>query len=151
MDSFASSPISISQPPSPLVSSLQMPGLDGWTTLTLKDQKSSVQLMSGRGSGISGSDTNSEIWYFVSPQDRYEKILFVTVSQLQLLIGCNRFSGDLSSSYNGKLSFTLVHAQTPLQATQLQAPDVMIEASCGFSLMMFQATQQVPFYLTHRQ
>mmetsp|Transcript_9722 Transcript_9722/g.32526 ORF Transcript_9722/g.32526 Transcript_9722/m.32526 type:complete len:2440 (+) Transcript_9722:200-7519(+) len=120
--SAGSYPLAVSQPPQPMVSSLQLPGLAGWSTLTLKNQKSSVQLVAGRGSGVSGSDTNDEIWYFVSPTDS--------------------FSGDLSAAYNGKLSFTLIHAQTPLTATPLQAPDVIIEASCGFSLMMFQATQQ---------
>jgi len=69
------------------------------------------------GKGIVGSDSNSESWYFMGPT--------------------NKFSGDLSSAYNGKLSFTLVHAETPNDEDMIRRPDVILEATCGHSMVLF--------------
>merc|ERR1719163_1034869 len=94
-----------------------MVGVEGWTTVKGNNNPSSVQLSADIGKGVVGSDTNGESWYFLAPGDK--------------------FSGDLSGAYNGRLALTLVHAETPSTGSVRREPDVILEASCGHSLMLY--------------
>mmetsp|Transcript_25689 Transcript_25689/g.52345 ORF Transcript_25689/g.52345 Transcript_25689/m.52345 type:complete len:2398 (+) Transcript_25689:333-7526(+) len=100
-----------------LVESATTVGLDGWSVVTAVNNPSSVMPAADIGRGIVGSDSNSESWYFMGPT--------------------NKFAGDLSAAYNGRLSFTLVHAETPYDEDMIRNPDVILEATCGHSLQLF--------------
>eukprot|EP00293_Proteomonas_sulcata_P015206 CAMPEP_0184303574 /NCGR_PEP_ID=MMETSP1049-20130417/13299_1 /TAXON_ID=77928 /ORGANISM="Proteomonas sulcata, Strain CCMP704" /LENGTH=287 /DNA_ID=CAMNT_0026615163 /DNA_START=41 /DNA_END=900 /DNA_ORIENTATION=- len=100
-----------------LAEALMMTGTDGFTAVTLENNPSSVVPAADIGRGVVGSDTGSQAWYFMAPSDR--------------------FSGDLSAAYNGKLSLTLVHAETPSMGKVTNYPDVVLEAKCGHSLQLF--------------
>mmetsp|Transcript_32310 Transcript_32310/g.75480 ORF Transcript_32310/g.75480 Transcript_32310/m.75480 type:complete len:2927 (-) Transcript_32310:112-8892(-) len=90
---------------------------DGWQGVRQTGVPSSTKVVSDAAAGVSGSDSGSEVWYFMAPTDR--------------------FAGDLASAYNGRLSFTLTHSETPSSAKATRAPDVILEASCGHSLMLY--------------
>jgi hypothetical protein len=89
---------------------------DGWIGVKQDGAPSSTAVVSDAAAGVSGSDTGSEEWYFLAPGDR--------------------FSGDLSAAYNGRLSFTLTHSETPSSGQATKAPDVILEAACGHSLLL---------------
>ena len=89
---------------------------DGWIGVRQDGAPSSTLVVSDAAAGVSGSDTGSEEWYFLAPGDR--------------------FSGDLSAAYNGRLSFTLTHSETPSSGKATKAPDVILEAACGHSLLL---------------
>uniref|UniRef100_A0A7S0YYW7 Laminin IV type A domain-containing protein n=1 Tax=Hemiselmis tepida TaxID=464990 RepID=A0A7S0YYW7_9CRYP len=90
---------------------------DGWQGVRQAGAPSSTRVVSDAAAGVSGSDSGSEVWYFMAPSDR--------------------FAGDLASAYNGRLSFTLTHSEAPSSAKATRAPDVILEASCGHSLMLY--------------
>ena len=100
-----------------LVQSITTVGEDGWSTAKANGNPSSVHLGADIGKGVVGSDTNGDSWYFLAPGDK--------------------FAGDLSQAYNGQLSLTLVHAETPSGGSVKREPDVILEASCGHSLMLY--------------
>jgi len=100
-----------------LVQSITTVGVEGWTTVRADNNPSTVQLGADIGKGVVGSDTGSETWYFLAPGDK--------------------FAGDLLQAYNGRLSLTLVHAETPSGGSIRRQPDVILEATCGHSLMLY--------------
>ena len=106
-----------------LVQSITTVGVEGWTTVKANGNPSAVQLGADIGKGVVGADTNAESWYFLAPGDK--------------------FSGDLSQAYNGQLSVTLVHAETPSGGSIKREPDVVLEASCGHSLMLYNFASKV--------
>ena len=106
-----------------LVQSISTVGVEGWTTVKGNNNPSSVQLSADIGKGVVGSDTNGESWYFLAPGDK--------------------FSGDLSGAYNGRLALTLVHAETPSTGSVTREPDVILEAACGHSLMLYNVASKV--------
>ena len=97
--------------------SIMSPGLDGWSGVTKHNDLTNVKVEGDRRKGVVGSDNGAEEWYFLAP--------------------VGRFSGNLAAAYNGKLSFTLVHAETPSTGHVTRAPDVILEASCGHSLYLY--------------
>lgn len=111
-----------------LVQSITTVGMEGWTTVKANGNPSAVQLGADIGKGVVGADTNAESWYFLAPGDK--------------------FSGDLSQAYNGQLSLTLVHAETPSGGSIKREPDVVLEASCGHSLMLYNFAAKVFFLST---
>jgi hypothetical protein len=106
-----------------LVQSITTVGVEGWSTAKANGNPSSVQLGADIGKGIVGADTNGDSWYFLAPGDK--------------------FAGDLSQAYNGQLSLTLVHAETPSGGSVKREPDVILEASCGHSLMLYNFASKV--------
>jgi hypothetical protein len=106
-----------------LVQSIATVGVEGWTTVKSNGNPSTVQLGADIGKGVVGSDSNGESWYFLAPGDT--------------------FSGDLSQAYNGRLTLTLVHAETPSGGSVRREPDVILEASCGHSLMLYNFASKV--------
>lgn len=90
---------------------------DGWMGVRQNSDPSTTAVVSDAAAGLSGSDSGSEQWYFLAPGDR--------------------FSGDLSGAYNGRLSFTLTHSETPSSGKAAKAPDVVLEAACGHSLLLY--------------
>eukprot|EP00281_Chroomonas_sp_CCMP1168_P025887 CAMPEP_0206226290 /NCGR_PEP_ID=MMETSP0047_2-20121206/8013_1 /ASSEMBLY_ACC=CAM_ASM_000192 /TAXON_ID=195065 /ORGANISM="Chroomonas mesostigmatica_cf, Strain CCMP1168" /LENGTH=1015 /DNA_ID=CAMNT_0053649369 /DNA_START=156 /DNA_END=3199 /DNA_ORIENTATION=- len=95
---------------------------DGWQGVRLNNVPSTTMVRADVASGVAGSDTGTEAWFFMAPSDR--------------------FMGDLSAAYNGRLSFTLTHAETPANAQEVKAPDVVLEAACGHSLMLYDFASQ---------
>jgi len=106
-----------------LVQSITTVGVEGWTTVRADNRPASVQLGADIGRGVVGSDTGGESWYFLAPADK--------------------FAGDLSRAYNGRLQLTLVHAETPASGSVRREPDVILEASCGHSLMLYNFAAKV--------
>lgn len=106
-----------------LVQSITTVGVEGWTTVKADNGPASVQLGADIGKGVVGSDANGESWYFLAPGDK--------------------FSGDLSRAYNGRLMLTLVHAETPSGGSVRREPDVILEATCGHSLMLYNFASKV--------
>ena len=106
-----------------LVQSITTVGVEGWTAVKADNRPASVQLGADIGKGVVGSDTSSESWYFMAPGDK--------------------FAGDLSRAYNGRLMLTLVHAETPSGGSVRREPDVILEASCGHSLMLYNFASKV--------
>lgn len=106
-----------------LVQSITTVGVEGWTTVKADNNPSSVQLGADIGKGVVGSDTGGETWYFMAPGDK--------------------FAGDMAQAYNGRLTLTLVHAETPSGGSVRREPDVILEASCGHSLMLYNFASKV--------
>jgi hypothetical protein len=90
---------------------------DEWQGVRLNNVPSTTKVEADAASGVMGSDSGAETWYFMAPTDR--------------------FAGDLSAAYNGRLTFTLTHAEVPASAKAIKAPDVILEATCGHSLMLY--------------
>mmetsp|Transcript_36650 Transcript_36650/g.92146 ORF Transcript_36650/g.92146 Transcript_36650/m.92146 type:complete len:232 (-) Transcript_36650:1170-1865(-) len=90
---------------------------DGWSGLLLSNVPASTQVTADAAAGVFGSDSGSELWYFSAPADR--------------------FAGNLAAAYNGRLSFTLTHSEMPSSAKMTKGADVVLEASCGYSLMLY--------------
>jgi hypothetical protein len=108
-----------------LVQSITTVGDDGWTTVKADHTPSSVTLVADIGKGVVGTDKDGASWYFLAP--------------------ANKFSGDMSLAYNGRLMFTLVHAETPSGGSVRREPDVILEAKCGHSLMLYNVASKVPY------
>jgi hypothetical protein len=108
---------------STLVQSITTVGVEGWTTALADNRPASVTLGADIGRGVVGSDKSGESWYFLAPADK--------------------FSGDLSRAYNGRLQLTLVHAETPASGSVRREPDVILEATCGHSLMLYNFAAKV--------
>lgn len=108
---------------STLVQSITTVGVEGWTTALADNRPASVTLGADIGKGVVGSDKSGESWYFLAPADK--------------------FSGDLSRAYNGRLQLTLVHAETPASGSVRREPDVILEATCGHSLMLYNFAAKV--------
>ena len=108
---------------STLVQSITTVGVEGWTTALADNRPASVTLGADIGKGVVGSDKSGESWYFLAPADK--------------------FSGDLSRAYNGRLQLSLVHAETPASGSVRREPDVILEATCGHSLMLYNFAAKV--------
>ena len=108
-----------------LAQSITTVGDDGWTTVKADNTPSSVTLGADIGKGVVGTDKDGASWYFLAP--------------------ANKFSGDMSLAYNGRLMFTLVHAETPSGGSVRREPDVILEAKCGHSLMLYNVASKVPY------
>ena len=101
-----------------LVQSNPAGDLQGWSSVNQGNAPSSAVLQPGEGtSGIYGVDNDGETWYFLGPADI--------------------FSGNLQKVYNGQLSFQLVHAETPSTGKIKRVPDILLEATCGHSMQLF--------------
>ena len=111
-----------------LVQSITTVGVEGWTTVRADNNPSTVQLGADIGKGVVGSDTGSDTWYFLAPGDK--------------------FAGDMAQAYNGRLSLTLVHAETPSGGSVRREPDVILEATCGHSLMLYNFASKVGAFAT---
>jgi len=92
--------------------------LEGWSAVNQGNAPSSAVLQPGDGaSGIYGIDNDGQTWYFLGPADK--------------------FSGNLQNVYNGQLSFQLIHAETPSTGKIKRVPDILLEATCGHSMQLF--------------
>mmetsp|Transcript_4235 Transcript_4235/g.10192 ORF Transcript_4235/g.10192 Transcript_4235/m.10192 type:complete len:2463 (-) Transcript_4235:343-7731(-) len=100
-----------------LVQSITTAGLDGWTAVTMVNTPATVTATADTGTGVVGADTSSESWFFLGPTDR--------------------FAGNLAAAYNGKLMLSLIHSETPSDGHVMRAPDVILEATCGHSLYLY--------------
>lgn len=100
-----------------LLQSITTAGLDGWSAVSMVNTPTSVTATADSGKGVVGADAGSESWYFIGPTDR--------------------FSGNLAAAYNGKLMLSLVHSETPSAGHVMRAPDVILEATCGHSLYLY--------------
>ena len=131
-----------------LVQSITTAGLDGWTAVTMVNTPSSVTATADTGKGVVGSDTSSESWYFLGPTDTFGGNLAAAYNgklMLSLVLPPTSCPPPLlpppspprSSPPPPDLPSPQVHSETPSDGHVMRAPDVILEATCGHSLYLY--------------